>query len=128
MRTGSCREAEVRLAEPRERRGALGLDGVPDYTPLCRFLRRLDEAVLEQRLSAVVQRLMTQPSPQTTVAVDAAGVAPGAISTLFVTRSKDRAPDVPWRRWLQWTVAVARDRRLILAQTARRGPPHDGTT
>src|SRR5688572_20627801 len=75
------RGTEVRLAEHRELRRALGLDRVPDYTTLYRFLRRLDETVLEQILSAVVQRLIPQPSPQTTVAVDATGLAPGAIST-----------------------------------------------
>jgi hypothetical protein len=42
------REAEVRLAEHRELRAALGLDHVPDYTTLYRVLRWLDETVLEQ--------------------------------------------------------------------------------
>jgi hypothetical protein len=35
---------------------------------------------------------------------------------------------VPWRHWLKWTMAVDLDRRIILAQTARRGPTHDGAT
>ena len=72
------REAEVRLAEPCELRTALGLDRVPDYTTLYRFLRRLNEPVLEQLLSAVIQRLIPQLSQRTTVAVDATGLAPGA--------------------------------------------------
>lgn len=119
------REAEVRLAEPCELRAALGLDYVPDYTTLYRFLRRLDETALGQILSAVVQRLIPQPSPQATVAVDATGLAPGAISTFFVTRAKDRGEGFTWRHWLKWTRAVDVDRRLIVAQTARRGPTND---
>jgi hypothetical protein len=124
----TCREAEVRLAEHRARRAALGLDHVPDYTTLYRFLRRLDETVLEQMLSAVVQRLMPQPSPSATVAVDATGLAPGAISTFFVKRAKDRGEGFTWRHWLKWTMAVDVDRCLILAQTARRGPTNDDAT
>jgi Transposase DDE domain/Transposase domain (DUF772) len=119
------REAEVRLAEHHELRAALGLDHVPDHTTLYRFLRRLDEAVMEQVLSAVVQRLMPQPSPQAMVAVDATGLAPGAISTFFVKRAKDRGEGSTWRHWLKWTMAVDVDRHLILAQAARRGPTND---
>jgi Transposase domain (DUF772)/Transposase DDE domain len=119
------REAEVRIAEHRELRAALGLDHVPDYTTLYRFLRRLDETVLEQILSPVVQRLISQPSPQATVAVDATGLAPGAISTCFVKRAKDRGEGFTWRHWLTWTMAVDVDRHLILAQAARRGPTKD---
>jgi hypothetical protein len=53
---------------------------------MCRSLRQLDEAVLEQILSAVVQRLVPQPTRPTAVAVDAAGLAPGAIySTMSCT-------------------------------------------
>jgi Transposase domain (DUF772) len=122
------REAEVRLAEHSELRAALGLRHVPDYTTVYRFLRRLDEAVLEQRLSAVVQRLVPQPDHQATVAVDATGLAPGAISTFFVKRAKDRGEGFTWRHWLKWTMAVDVDRRLIVAQSARRGPYHDCAT
>ena len=42
------REAEVRLGEHQELRAALGLERVPDYTTLYRFLRRLDGEVLTQ--------------------------------------------------------------------------------
>jgi IS5 family transposase len=119
------REAEARLAEHRELRAALGLSVVPDYTTLYRFLRRLNETVLEQALSAVVQRLLPQPGGQATVAVDATGLTPGAIRTFFVKRAKDREPGVTWRHWLKWTMAVEVDRRIILAQTARRGPTND---
>ena len=119
------REAEVRLAEHSERRAALGLRHVPDSTTVYRFLRRLNEAVLEQILSAVIQRLVPQPDRQATVAVDATGLAPGAISTFFVKRAKDRGEGFTWRHWLKWTMAVEVDRQLILAQTAHRGPTND---
>ena len=88
------REAEVRLAEHAELRAALGLQHVPDYTTVYRFLRRLDAAVLEQILSAAVQQLVPPPDHQATVAVDATGLEPGAISTFFVKRAKDRGKGV----------------------------------
>jgi IS5 family transposase len=119
------REAEVRLAEHTELRTALRLPRVPDYTTVYRFLRRLSETALEDTLSAVVQRLGPQSGPQATVAVDATGLAPGAISTFFVKRAKDRGDGFTWRHWLKWTVVVDLDRRVILAQTARRGPTND---
>jgi hypothetical protein len=122
------REAEVRLAEHTELRTALKLPHVPDYTTVYRFLRRLDEAALEQTLHAVVQRLTAQLNRQVTAAVDATGLAPGAISTFFVKRAKDRGEGFMWRHWLQWTVVVDLDHRLILAQTARRGPTNDCAT
>jgi hypothetical protein len=122
------REAEVRLAEHTELRRALGLRQVPDYTTVYRFLRRLDEAALEQTLNAVVHRLTRQPGEQATVAVDATGLAPGAISTFFVKRAKDRGEGFTWRHWLKWTMAVDVERRCIVAQTARRGPTNDCAT
>jgi Transposase DDE domain len=106
----------------------LGLRHVPDYTIVYRFLRRFDEAVLEQTLSAVIQRLGSQPSYQATVAVDATGLPPGAISTFFVKRAKDRGEGFTWRHWLKWAMAVDVDRRLIVAQTAHRGPYNDCAT
>jgi hypothetical protein len=118
------REAEVRLAEHAELRMALGLRYVPDYTTVYRFLRRLDEAALEHTLSAVVQRLVLHPGHQATVAVDATGLAPGAISTFFVKRANNRGEDFPGRHWLKWTV----DRPLMVDQTARRGPTNDCAT
>jgi hypothetical protein len=124
----TSRDAEVRLAEPAERRAGLGLQHVPDYTTGYRFLRRLDEAVLEQLLSAVIQRLVPQPDRQAPVAMDATGLASGAGSTLFVKRAKDRGEGFTWRHWLQWTMAVDVDRRLMVAQTPRRGPYDAGAT
>jgi Transposase DDE domain len=122
------READVRLAEHTELRRALGLRHVPDYTTVDRFLRRLDEAALEQALPPVVQRLTRQPGEQATVAVEAPGLAPGAISTFFVKRANDRGEGFTWRHWLQWTMAVDVDRRGIVAHTAHRGPTNDCAT
>jgi hypothetical protein len=106
----------------------LGLRYGPDHTIVYRFLHRLDEAVLEQLLSAVVQRLVPQPDRPATVAVDAMGLASGAISTFFVQRAKDRGEGFTWRHWLKWTMTVDVDRRLIGAQTSRRGPYNDCAT
>jgi hypothetical protein len=125
---GPFREAEVRLAEHAELRTALGLRHVPDYTTVYRFLRGLDEAVLEHILSAAVHRLAPPPDRQATMAVDATGLASGAIRTFFVKRVKDRGEGFPWRHWLKWAIAVDLERRIILAQTARHGPTHDGAT
>ena len=88
-----------------------------------RVLRRLDEAVLEQLLSAVVPRRVPPPDRQTTVVVDATGLAPGAICTFFVKRAKDRGEGSTWRHWRKWTMAAAVDRRWTVAQTARQRVP-----
>jgi hypothetical protein len=125
---GTFREAEVRLATHRELRRALGLDHVPDDPTLYRFLHRRDETVLEESLSAAAQQLVPQPSPQVTVAIEATGLASGAISTVFVKRVQDREPGFTWRHWLKWTMAVDLDRRLIVEQAARRGPTNDCAT
>jgi hypothetical protein len=122
------RETEVRLAEHTELRMALGLRHVPDDTTGYRCLRRLAEAALEQTVHAVVQRLVRQPGDQATVAVDATGLAPGAVSTCFVKRANERGEGFTWRPWLKWAMAVAVDRRVMVAQPARRGPPHDCAT
>jgi hypothetical protein len=67
------RDAEVRLAEHAALRTAFQLLRGPAYTTVYRFLRRLDEADLEQTLSAVVQRLASKAGQQATVAVDDTG-------------------------------------------------------
>src|ERR1051325_2398437 len=76
------REAEVRLAEHQELRQALGLDSVPDHTTVYRFLRRLKEEDLAKALAAVVKRFPRYKGRRSVVAaIDATGLAPGAIST-----------------------------------------------
>jgi hypothetical protein len=62
------------------------------------------------------------------VAVDATGLAPGAISTFFVKRATDRGEGFTWRHWLKWTMALDSDHRVVLAQIARRGPTNDCAT
>lgn len=120
------REAEVRLAEHRELRKAVGLKQVPDYTTLYRFLRRLDERKIERVLRAAVRQRPASGRAgrgKSVVAVDATGLSPGAISTFFVKRLNDQGGT--WRRWLKWLVAVDTDRQLVLAQEARSGPVND---
>ena len=122
------REAEVRLEEHAELRAALGLARAPDHTTLHRFLRRLDDGALQQALVESVRRLPPPPRGGTTVAVDATGLAPGAVSTYFVNRVRDRVNGLPWRPWLKWLVAVDVPRRAVLAQLAKPGPLNDSAT
>jgi hypothetical protein len=124
----TCRDAEVRLAAQGEWRAALGLHSVPADTPLDRWLRRLDEAVLAQIRRALVERLLPTPGPQAVGAVEATGLTPGAISPFCVKRAQAREPGVTWRPWVTWPMVVDVDRRIIWAQTARRGPSNDGAT
>jgi hypothetical protein len=104
----------------------LGLRHAPDYATLYRFLRRLDEATIGQALTAVLHQWggpsSGNPVP---VAVDATGLASGAISTFFVKQVKDRGDGFEWRYWLKWTMAVDVDRQVIVAKAARRGPYND---
>lgn len=127
------RAAEVRLAEHGELRRALELQAVPDHTTLFRFMLRLPEEVIGQVLAEVVRRFQNRrPSSgksQSSVAVDATGLAPGSISTFFIRRREQHggAP-MPWRYWLKWLLAVDTRLRLILAQKAHQGPVNDCAT
>jgi Transposase DDE domain/Transposase domain (DUF772) len=124
----TLRKAEVRLAEHSELRHALGLHKAPDHTTLYRFLRRLDERTLVTALNESVRRLPKpgyheQKEPAATVAVDATGLAPGAISTFYVRRTRNRGGEpMLWRRWLKWLVVVDTARQVVLAQEACSGP------
>ena len=129
----TLRKAEVRLAEHRELRGALGLDKAPDYTTLHRFLNRLDEQVLVRALGETVRRGTPtsrhahhddqQGVYRAIVAVDATGLSPGAISTFYVQRTQNRGgKPMLWRRWLKWLVLVDTQSQLVLAQEACSGP------
>lgn len=122
------REAEVRLGEHMELRQALRLGRVPDYTTLYRFFRRLSPAAVDRLLTETVQRLPPLQGGGTTVAVDATGLAPGAISTYFVKRARDHGAGLPWRFWLKWLVVVDVPRRAVLAQSAKAGPTNDSAT
>ena len=121
------RKTEVRLAEHGELRSALGLRKAPDHTTLYRFLRRLDEralvAALDESVRCVPKANHHEQEPAAIVAVDATGLAPGAISTFYVRRTHKRGGEpMLWRRWLKWLIVVDTDRQIVLAQQACSGP------
>jgi DDE family transposase/transposase-like protein DUF772 len=119
------RETEVRLREHRELRRVLQLGSMPDYTTLYRFLKRLDDQKIDQALGEAARRLGTV-GRRARMAVDATGLAPGAVSTFFVRRMYHHTGQpLPWRHWLKWLVTVDVDRQLLLSQAARRGPRND---
>lgn len=120
------REAEVRLAEHQELRRALGLQSVPDHTTVYRFLRRLKEEDLTKVLTEVVKRFPRYKGRRSIVAIDATGLAPGAISTFFIHRRQQHGQQPMSRRyWLKWLVVVDVSRHLLLAQAAHAGPVND---
>src|SRR6202521_1347198 len=123
------REAEVRLGEHRELRQALRLVSVPDFTTLYRFLQRLDEVTIDCAVGETVRRLRgtrRKGRQRARVAVDATGLAEGAVSTFFVRRMHHHGQrPLPWRHWLKWVVVVDLDQQFLLSQIARRGPWND---
>lgn len=120
------REAEIRLSEHAELRAALRLSSVPDYTTLWRFLTRLREEDVARVLREIVRRMPGRWGSPATVAVDATGLAQGAVSTFFVRRMYHHTQQpLPWRHWLKWLAVVDVDRQLILAQSARQAPWND---
>src|ERR1700687_183614 len=123
------REAEVRLGEHRELRQALGLVSVPDFTTLYRFLQRLDEVTIDRAVGETVRQLRgtrRKGRRRARVAVDATGLAQGAVSTFFVRRMHHHGQKpLPWRHWLKWGVAVDLDPQCVVAQSARPGPWND---
>jgi len=123
------REAEVRLSEHRELRQALELASVPDFTTLYRFLERLDDRTIDQAVGETVRRLRgtrRKSRRKARVAVDATGLAQGAVSTFFVRRMHHHGQKpLPWRHWLKWVVVADLDQQFLLAQIARRGPWND---
>jgi len=120
------RETEVRLQEHIELRKALGLKQTPDYTTFYRFMRRLDPERIQIALQeAALQTMQDKPTKRAVFAVDATGLAPGAISTFFINRKRDRGAGLPWRYWLKWVVVVETKHQLLLAQIAKRGPYND---
>jgi Transposase DDE domain/Transposase domain (DUF772) len=123
------REAEVRLAEHRELRQVLGLASVPDFTTLYRFLQRLDDQTIDRAVGETVRRprgVRRRGRRRARVAVDATGLAQGAVSTFFVRRLHHHGQKpLPWRHWLKWVVVADLDQQFPLSQTARRGPWND---
>lgn len=85
------RETEVRLEEHVELRMALGLKQTPDYTTFYRFMRRLSAEQIQTALQeTALETLKNGPTKRAVFAVDATGLAPGAISTFFINRKRDR--------------------------------------
>ncbi len=69
---------------------------------------------------------MTVLSKRNRVAVDATGLAQGAVSTFFVRRMHPHGQKpLPRRHWLKWVVAVDLDQQFVLSQLARRVPWND---
>lgn len=120
------RETEVRLQEHIELRMALDLRQTPDYTTFYRFMRRLNMDLIQAALQETALQVMKEkPTKRAVFAVDATGLAPGAISTFFINRKRDRGEGLPWRYWLKWIVVVETKHQLLLAQIAKRGPYND---
>jgi hypothetical protein len=123
------RETEVRLREHRELRQTLGLSRVPDFTTLYRFLQRLDEQTIHRAVGETVRRMrgsLRRGQRRARVAVDATGLAQGAVSTFFVRRLHHHGQKpLPWRHWLKWMVVADLDQQFLLSQSARRGPWND---
>ena len=126
------REAEVRLREHRELRQAVGLKGVPDFTTLYRFLKRLEGPPLDRAVVASGRRLRRVGQggrKRARGAVDASGLASGAVSPFLVRRLHHHGQKpLPWRYWLKGVVVIDLDRQCLLAQRARRGPCNDGAS
>ena len=118
------REAEVRLGEHRELRQALGLASVPDFTTLYRFLQRLDDVTIDKAVGETVRRLRgtrRKSRRKARVAVDATGLAQGAVSTFFVRRMHHHGQKpLPWRHWLKWVVVADLEQQFLLLDRATR--------
>ena len=120
------RETEIRLQEHIELRTAIGLNQTPYYTTFYRFMRRLDENLIQKALQkAALQIMNNQPTKNVILAVDATGLAPNAISIFFINRKRDRGQGLPWRYWLKWVVVIETQHQLLLAQIAKRGSCND---
>ena len=103
-------EAEVRLGERRELRQTLGLSRVPDFTTLYRFLGRRDDQTIDRAVGETVRRMRggrRRGRRRARVAVDATGLAQGAVGTFFVRRPHHHGQKpLPWRHWLKWVVVA----------------------
>lgn len=120
------RETEVRLSEHRELCEALELKTVPDYTTLYRFMRRVEETLIDKVLGATAQRVTTgKTGEKSTVAVDGTGLEGTSVSRFFVNRQRDRGQGLEWKAWCKWVVTVDVNRKVILSQLARPAPAND---
>ena len=77
----------------------------------------IDEVVLEQAISEPSRCWLTAGEKRrATVAVDATGLTPGAISTFSIERAKDREPGFTRSHWVRWPMANDVDSGPIVAQ------------
>jgi IS5 family transposase len=123
----TLREAEIRLSEHGELRAALELEGVPDYSTLCKFLTRLDETALNQALGLIAREFPRYKGrSRSIVAVDATGLSPSSLSTYFIRRRQHhQGRPMKWSHWLVWLVVVDLSTGILLAQTAHAGPTNN---
>lgn len=126
------RETEVRLREHSELHNALDLHQVPDYTTVYRFLRRVDDALVNRVLSETACRVpkttgdgQSGTAAKSTVAVDGTGLSGTSVSTFFINRKRDRGQGLEWKAWCKWVVTVDVERQVILSQLARQAPVND---
>ena len=104
----------MRLGEHRDLREVLQLQSVPDYTTLYRFLKRLDDDLIDRGLGETVRRLRRgKTHVRVSAAIDGTGLSYNAVSTFFIRRieqhSRARTCHRHWRKWL--VVAEISERR-----------------
>ena len=102
---------------------------MPDFTTLYRFLQRLDDVTIDRAVGETVRRsrgMRKKARRRARVAVDASGLAQGAVSTFFVRCLHHHGQKLlSWRHWLKWMVVADLDQQFLLSQSARRGPWND---
>ena len=98
---------------------------MPDFTALYRFLQRLDDQTIDRAVGETVRRLrgsLRQRRKRARVAVDATGLAQGAVSTFFVRRvhhhGQKPLPPTPWSA--ERNSRQTRKENLAPARSARR--------
>ena len=116
-------------AKQRELHQTLELSSAPDFAMFYGFLQRLDERTIDRAVGGMVRRLrgsQHRGGERARGAIDASGLAQGAVSTFFGLRMNHHGQKpLPWRHWLKGVVAVDLDQQLVLSQIARRGPWND---
>ena len=86
----TLRETAGRLREQGERRRVRGRKSVPDYTPWYRFRKRREEKKIDPAWGEAARRwgaVRRRDHGRARVAVDATGLAPGAVSSYFARRT-----------------------------------------
>ncbi len=118
------REAEVRLREHAELCAVRRLSTVPDYTTLYRFLKRLDDDLIDRGLGETVRRLRRgRTHVRVSAAIDGTGLSPQAVSTYFLRRiEQHHGGKLRYRHDLKWLVVADVKQQILLAQRARQEP------